>query len=286
MNDKMRNDLKRERETSKPLIIRPTGNWCNLRLGDLWAYRELFYFLAWRDIKVRYKQTVLGVAWAILNPVMQMLVWAFVFGKVAKLPSDGYPYVLITLSGTLVWSYFSEIVNGSAGSLISNTNLITKIYFPRVIIPLSIALRALLDLGIAMLLMMGLMLYLNIRPSVWLVTLPLFVINVTCAAVGIGLLTSALSVKYRDVAKILPYFMQIIFFLTPVAYLQSVIPEKYRWIYFLNPLAGGIEGFRWAWLGIPVEWPMIFYSVIYSFVILVIGVIYFRNLEETFADVI
>jgi len=274
------------RNQSDITIIKPSKGWLSLKLAELWRHRELFYFLAWRDIKVRYKQTILGVAWAVINPVMQMAVWAFVFGKIAKLPSQGIPYVLVTLSGTLVWSYFSEIVNGSSGSLITNTNLITKIYFPRIIIPLSIALRALLDFAIAFLVFMVMALYFKVTPSYLIFVMPFFILTTTLTAVGFGLWVAAVSVKYRDLAKILPYFIQIVFFLTPVAYLNSVIPQKYQWLYYFNPIAGAIEGFRWSLLGTYAFWPRILLSSILALTLFVFGVIYFRGMEKTFADTI
>lgn len=268
------------------LFIRPQKGWLGINFADLWRYRELFYFLAWRDILVRYKQTFLGVAWAIINPIIQMLVWTFIFGKVAKLPSQGIPYALVTLSGTLVWTYFSEIVNSAGGSLLNNTNLITKIYFPRLIIPLSVVLRALLDFAVAFGVFMIMMLFYRVKPTLLLLTLPFFIVLATIIAVGIGLWAATISVKYRDVAKILPYFIQVGFFLTPVAYLMEIIPQKYLWIYYLNPMVGAIEGFRWALLGTPVLWAKLIIQIFISFAVLISGLFYFRRFERKFADVI
>lgn len=270
----------------KAIVIKSTKGWTSLRLGDLWRYRGLFYFLAWRDIKVRYKQTVLGVAWAVINPLLYMAVWTLIFGRIAKLPSAGVPYALITLTGTLIWSYFSEIVNGAGGSIIQNTNLVTKVYFPRLIIPLSVALRALLDFLIAFAVFMALMLYYRIVPTLNLIYFPLFLIIATVTAVGIGLWVAALSVKYRDVAKILPHFIQIAFFLTPVAYLSSAIPQRYQWISYINPIAGAIDGFRWALLRMPVGWGQIAVQASIAVLICLSGMFYFRNFEKTFADII
>lgn len=268
------------------IVIKPVRGWGLIGLGELWHFRELFYFLAWRDIKVRYKQTALGVAWAILNPLTQMLAWSFVFGKVAKLPSEGIPYILITLTGTLVWNYFSEIVNGSGNSIVNNANLITKIYFPRIIIPLSVVLRALLDFGIALIIAAIVMFYFKITLNITILLLPFFILLATLIAAGVGLWASAISVKYRDVAKILPYLIQLWFFLTPVAYLNSVVPQKYQWVYFLNPISTAIEGFRWALLGIPISWSRIAVSVSMALLIMVSGVLYFKRLEQSFADII
>jgi len=256
-----------ETVSSQTVIIEPSKGWRSLRLHELWQYRELFYFLAWRDVKVRYKQTVLGITWAVINPVIQMVVWTFIFGKIAKLPSTGIPYALITLSGILAWSYFSEIVNGAGNSMVTNNNLISKIYFPRLIIPLSIFLRALLDFGIALLVFIGMMIYFREAPTFAMFTLPFFIALATITAVGTGLWAAAISVKYRDVAKILPFFIQIAFFLTPVAYLNAAIPAKYHWVYYLNPMAGTIEGFRWALLGMPISWPKVIIQISVAIII-------------------
>jgi len=268
------------------IVIKPTRGWASIKFHELWQYRELFYFLAWRDIKVRYKQTVLGVLWAVLNPLTQMLTWAFIFGKVARLSSGDIPYILVTLTGTLIWNYFSEIVNGSGNSVINSANLVSKIYFPRLIIPLSVVLRALLDFGIAFVMAIIIMFYFRITPHLITLTLPLFILLATVIAVGIGLWASAVSVKYRDVAKILPYFIQLCFFLTPVAYLNSVVPPKYQWIYYLNPMAGAIEGFRWALLGTPMAWDKLAVTSFVALCILISGIFYFKRFERTFADVI
>lgn len=286
MKKMMRNIFLDTENVADDIIIQPNENGFTLGLGELWRFRELFFFLAWRDIKVRYKQTFLGVAWAIINPVMQMLVWAFVFGKIAQLPSEGVPYILITLSGTLCWSYFTEIVNGASSSLISNTNLVTKIYFPRIIIPLSVVLRALMDFIIGLFVLVGMMLHLKTFSIFSIIYLAGFLLIASFVAIGVGLWVSALSVKYRDLAKILPYFIQMAFFLTPVAYLGTTIPAKYQWISYLNPMAGTIDGFRWALLGFPVNWFKVLSCLIISIVLLFSGIIYFRNFERSFADLI
>ncbi|MBI4707550.1 MAG: ABC transporter permease [Candidatus Omnitrophica bacterium] len=268
------------------IIIEPTKGWACLKLQELWQYRELFYFLALRDIKVRYKQTFLGVSWALVNPLMQMFVWAFVFGVIAKFPSAGVPYVLITLSGTIAWNYFSEIVNGAGNAMLTNTNLISKIYFPRLIIPLSVVLRALLDFVIASVLLILMIFYFRVQLSLSIIFLPVFIILITLISSGVGLWAAAISVKFRDVGKILPYFIQTIFFLTPVAYLKAAIPQKYLWLYYLNPVAGAIDGLRWVFLGIPFSWNWLFLQVLISVIIFVSGLFYFKRLERTFADII
>lgn len=267
-------------------VIESTKGRPSLKLRELWRYRELFYFLAWRDIKVRYKQTILGVSWAIFNPLAQMLTWAFLFGKVANLPSAGIPYVLITLTGTSIWNYFSEIVNGSGNSVVNNSNLISKIYFPRLIIPLSVVLRGLLDFSISFLMAIIIMLYFKVTPHLTILTIPIFILLATIIAVGTGLWASAASVKYRDVGKILPYFIQLCFFLSPVAYLNSIVPQKYQWLYYLNPISGVIEGFRWALLNTPISVDRLILSTFLSLFILISGIYYFNRLEKTFADVI
>lgn len=268
------------------VMINPPGRRISLGLSELWQYRELLYFLAWRDVKVRYKQTFLGVAWAVLNPVIQMFVWAFIFGRVANLSSNGVPYVLITLSGTLAWNFFSEIVTGSSNSMITNTNLVTKIYFPRELVPLSIVFRALIDFGITLIILGGVLVYFKVplTPSVFL--FPCFVFILILTAIGIGLFSSALSVKYRDVAKIIPYFLQICFFITPVAYLNAAIPGKFQWLYNLNPMAGVIEGVRWSLLHTPVFWPRIAFSGSIGLFLFVAAIFYFKRSEQTFADII
>jgi len=270
----------------KKMVLKPTKGLASLKLAELWKYRELFYFLAWRDIIVRYKQTALGIAWAVINPLLQMVIWTFIFGKVAKLPSAGLPYALITLSGTLFWTYFSEIVNGAGNGMITNSNLISKIYFPRLIIPLSVVLRALLDFGIALLIFIPVMFYYKICPSLAVFALPVFVLLVTIIAVGVGLWAAAISVKYRDVAKILPYFIQLGFFVTPVAFLNVALPLNCQWIFNLNPLSGAISGFRWALLGTSFSWGDIGFSFLISLIIFVSGLFYFKCLERSFADLI
>lgn len=267
-------------------VIEATKGWRTLDIGQLWRFRELFYFLAWRDIKVRYKQTALGILWAIFNPLIKMLTFAFLFGRIARVPSEGIPYILITLTGTLVWNYFSEIVSGSSSSVLDNTNLISKVYFPRLIIPLSVVLRALLDLGIAMVMAAAILLFYRagIRPA--LLAFPLFILLITVTASGVGLWASAMSAKYRDVAKILPHFIQIAFFLTPVAYLSSAVPEKFRWLYYLNPVAGAIDGIRWAFLGTGISWGSLSAATAIAGLVFISGLFYYRRLERTFADVI
>ncbi|MBI4981616.1 MAG: ABC transporter permease [Candidatus Omnitrophica bacterium] len=276
----------RKTDALKKIVIEPTKGWACLKLYELWQYRELFYFLALRDIKVRYKQTFLGVSWALINPLMQMFVWAFVFGVIAKFPSSGVPYVLITLSGTIAWSYFSEIVNGAGNAMLTNTNLISKIYFPRLIVPLSVVLRALLDFVIAAILLILMMFYLRVPLSLPIIFLPIFIVLITLVSSGVGLWAAAISVRFRDVGKILPYFIQILFFLTPVAYLKSAIPQKYLWLYYLNPVTGAIDGLRWAFLGITFSWNWLVLQALISVIIFVSGLFYFKRLERTFADII
>lgn len=270
----------------KIIVIEPTKGWRSLKLHELWEFRDLFYYLAWRDIKVRYKQTFFGVAWAVLNPMAQMLIWAFLFGKIARFPSNGLPYILIALTGTLVWNYFSTIVTGCSNSVVNNANLISKIYFPRLIIPFSVILLGLVDFTVAFTVGIFIMMYYQVVPHLQLVVLPVFVLLATVSALGIGLWSSAVGVKYRDIGKLIPYLIQLCFFVTPVAYLGSVIPEKYQWVFYLNPIAGAIDGFRWSLLGMPISWDRLAISSTAALAAFVYGIFYFKRMERTFADVI
>lgn len=272
--------------TAKMIVIQPTKGWRSLKLHELWEFRDLFYFLAWRDIKVRYKQTFFGVAWAVFNPLAQMLIWAFLFGKVAKLPSQGMPYILIALTGTLVWNYFSAVVNGCSNSVVSNANLISKIYFPRLIIPLSVILLGLLDFAVAFGVGILIMSYYGVVPHLPFIMFPVFILLATISALGIGLWAAAVSVKYRDIGKLIPYALQLCFFLTPVAYLGSVLPAKFQRLFYLNPVAGAIDGLRWSLLGMPIALDRLAVSSAVALATFVFGIYYYKRMERTFADVI
>ncbi len=258
---------------------------------DLWRYRELFGFLAWRDILVRYKQTVIGVAWAVIRPLLTILIGAGIFGGLAKLPSDGVPYAIMVCAGTLPWYFFSSALSESAGSLVGNANLISKIYFPRMILPASAVVVAFVDFAISMLILAGLMLWYGMAPTWRLCTLPLFTLLAFISAMGPGLLFTALNVKYRDFRYIIPFVVQFGQFISPVFYSTTAIQEKYgdlgRTVVALNPIVGVIDGFRWAICGTTqLHWESFVLSTGLSVLLLIVGVWYFRRTEKTFADVI
>jgi lipopolysaccharide transport system permease protein len=259
--------------------------------ADLWRYRELFGFLAWRDILVRYKQTVIGVAWAVIRPLLTIVIGAGIFGTVAKLPSDGVPYAIMVCAGTLPWFFFSSALSESAGSLVGNANLISKVYFPRMILPASAVVVAFVDFAISMIILAGLMIWYGMMPTWRLCLLPLFTALAFVTAMGPGLLFTALNVKYRDFRYIIPFVVQFGQFVSPVFYSTSVIQERFgdtgRIIVSINPIVGVIDGFRWAILGTTeMHWGSFAISSVLSLLFLVVGIKYFRHTERTFADVI
>jgi lipopolysaccharide transport system permease protein len=268
-------------------LIEPSRGWVSLKLHDVWEYRELLYFMVWRDIKVRYKQTVLGAAWAIIQPLFTMVVFSLFFGKLGKIPSDGIPYPIFSYAGLLPWSYFSGAMSGSSNSLVGSSGLIRKVYFPRLVIPISDVLSGLVDFAVAFTVLIGLMIYYGIYPSLAnIIFLPLFLLLGIVTALGVGLWLSALNVEYRDVRFILPFITQVWLFATPVAYPSSMLPEPWRTVYGINPMAGVVEGFRWVLVGTNPPGPMLAVSVIVSLVLLVTGAFYFRRMEKTFADIV
>jgi len=278
----------RESDRGRPtLLIRPSRGWAALDLADLWQYRELIYFLTWRDIKVRYKQTVLGGAWAILQPFLTMVVFSVFFGRLAGIPSDGLPYPIFAYCALLPWQLFAHALTESSNSLVANERLITKVYFPRLVVPISAVLAGLLDFLVAFVVLIGMMMYYHIRPTAAVWTVPLFLLLAVGAALGVGLWLSALNVQYRDVRYTIPFLTQFWLFLTPVAYPSTLVPVSWRALYGLNPMAGVVEGFRWALLG-KTEGPgaLLAVSVAITIVILVGGLYYFRRMEKTFADVV
>jgi homopolymeric O-antigen transport system permease protein len=269
------------------LRIEPAKRWTSIDFKELWEYRELLYFLTWRDIKVRYKQTVLGAAWAIIQPLFMMVVFSLFFGKLAKVPSDGIPYPVFTFCGLLPWQFFSTAVADSSNSLVGNQHLITKVYFPRLVIPISAVLRGVVDFSIAFVILLVLMLLYGIVPGWNIIVLPGFVLFAICTALAVGLWLSALSVKYRDVRYLINFLVQFWLFATPVAYPSSLVPEKWRAIYGLNPMAGVVEGFRWALLGKSSALGAILWvSMAVVAIVLVGGLYYFRRMEQEFADII
>ncbi len=277
----------RSREREEPtVIIEPSGPWPRIDLRELWAYRNLFLFLVWRDIKVRYAQTVLGAGWAILQPVLAMVVFTVIFGNFAKIPSDGVPYPVFSLAALVPWIYFSTALTTASNSLIANPNLITKVYLPRLVIPLAPVLAGLVDFAIALVILFAMMLAFGIVPSSGVAVLPILVLIMMMAAAGIGCLLAALNVQYRDVKHIVPFLVQVLMFASPIVYPMSLVPEAYRVAYALNPMAGVIEGFRSVLLGTnSISWSLLSVSAVSSVVFLTIGALYFRRMERVFADV-
>lgn len=274
-------------QTGATTIIRPSQGWFSLRLGELWQYRELLYFLVWRDLKVRYKQTVLGVAWAIIQPFFTMVVFSIVFGQLMKVPSEGVPYPIFAYSALLPWNYFASAMSRSGQSLVSSASLITKVYFPRLVIPIAATGAGLVDFAIAFVILVGMMLFYRIVPTAAVITLPAFMLLSTATALSMGLWLSALNVRYRDVGYVIPFLVQVWLFASPVAYPTTLLPERWRALYGLNPMAGVVEGFRWALLGTEgVPGLMLVISALVVMLVLVSGLFYFRRMEKTFADVV
>ena len=266
--------------------IKPATGWANLELRELWDYRELLYFLTWRDVKVRYKQTALGAAWAVIQPLFMMLVFSLFFGRLAKVPSDGIPYPVFTLCALLPWQLFAHALTESGNSMVSNERLITKVYFPRLVIPIAAVLGGLIDFAIALVLLLLMMAFYGIVPTWAVVTLPAFVLLAVLTALGVGLWLSALNVQYRDVRYTLNFLVQFWLFATPVAYPSSLVPERWRPLMGLNPMAGVVEGFRWAMLGTAKPPGAILgVSIVVVVLILIGGLYYFRRMESTFADI-
>ena len=267
------------------LWIRPVRGWSGPRLRDLWEYRELAFFLTWRDISVRYKQTALGASWALIQPFMTMVVFSVFFGRLGHIPSDGLPYPLFAFCALLPWQLFASSLGEAGNSLVSNQTLITKVYFPRLVIPMSATLSGLVDFAIAFVLLGGMMVFFHVSPTAAVWTLPLFVLLALVTALGAGLWLSALNVQYRDVRYTIPFLTQFWLFATPIAYPSSLVPERWRALYGLNPMAGVVEGFRWALLGTGhAPGPLLAVSVAASLVMLITGLFYFSRMERTFAD--
>ena len=268
-------------------IIEPKKGWIPIDLKEIWNYRELLYFLTKRDIKVRYKQTVLGGLWAIIQPVFTMIVFTLFFGRLAKMPSDGIPYPIFVYAGLLPWTYFANAVSASGNSLVGSANLITKVYFPRLIIPASASLAGLLDFFIAMLVMGAMMIYYQFVPSIGILLFPFLVGLTFLCAVGVGLWLSALNVQYRDIRYVIPFLVQLWMFVSPVIYPISMVPQKYQWLLALNPMGGVIEAYRASLLGhMPINWFLLGLSTVIIIILFLSGLYYFRRMEKTFADVI
>lgn len=268
-------------------VYEPTHGWLSLRLGELWHYRELLYFLTWRDVKIRYKQTALGVAWAVLQPLITMVIFSVIFGQLAKLPSDGIPYPVFSYAALLPWGLFSGALQRAGTSLVTNANLITKVYFPRLVIPISAVAAGLVDFVISFVVLLGLMLYYKITPTWMILTIPFFVLLAVLTALAVSLWLSALNVQYRDVQYMIPFLIQAWMYASPVAYSAGLIPTgPWRIIYGLNPMAGVIQGFRWALLGGNPPDVLMAISVVMVLLLLVSGLYYFRRMERTFVDVV
>jgi len=268
-------------------VIRPTRGWHFLDLRELWTYRELIYFLTWRDIKVRYKQTAIGVVWAVLQPLAMMLVFTLFFGRLAQIPSDGIPYPLFAYAALLPWHLFSRSISESTNSLVTDQRLIGRVYFPRMIVPMAVTLAAIVDFVIASGLLLILMLFYGVLPGVAVVWLPFFVFTLLATALGVGFWLSALNIEYRDVMYAVPFLSQFWLFVTPVVYPSSLVPEQWRVLYGLNPMAGVVEGFRWALLGTGnVDVPMVCISSAVAIFLLLSSIAWFRHQERTFVDAI
>jgi len=268
-------------------VISATRGWTALRLGELWKYRELLYFLVWRDVKVRYKQTLLGAAWAVLQPLLTMIIFTLVFSKLAKVPSDNVPYPIFVYCALVPWQLFVYALAESGNSLVNSQHLVTKVYFSRLVIPVAPVLAGLVDFSIAFVLLLGMMVYRGVHPGIAILTLPFFLLLAIATALGVGLWLSALNVEYRDVRHTIPFLTQFWLFASPIAYPSSAVPAKWRILYGLNPMAGVVEGFRWALLGThTTPGPMVLVSAVAVVALIFTGLVYFRRVEKTFADVV
>lgn len=270
-------------------VRRPRTGWFDLALGELWDYRDLLATLVWRNLAVRYKQSVIGIAWAILKPVMQMVVFSVVFGRLANLPSDGIPYPVFLYAGLLPWTYFSSTITSASGSLIAGGNMINKVYFPRMVLPFSYLFTGLIDLALSMLVLFGMMAWYraDIAFGARMLLFPGFLLPAIAFAGGLSLWLSATAVRYRDVHHLVPYLLQIGMFVTPVVYAVNLLPARFQWLLQLNPMTGVVEGFRWSLLGKPMEgWGMMGGGFLIGLLLLFSGMVYFRRVERTMADVI
>lgn len=271
-----------------PMVrIEPTKGWISLKLGELWDYKELLYFLIWRDIKVRYKQTVLGASWAIIQPFFTMVVFSIFFGRLAKIPSDGMPYPIFSFAALVPWTFFSNGLSKASNSLVGSSNLIKKVYFPRLAIPIANVLSGVVDFVLAFIVLIVMMIFFGITPTINVLWLPFFLLLALVTSLGVSLWLSAMNVQFRDVQYIIPFITQFWLFATPIAYPSSLLSEPWRTVYAINPMVGVVEGFRWALLGSnTVPGPMIMVSSLVSVLLLISGAFYFRRLEKTFADVV
>ena len=267
-------------------VIEATSGWSFPDFNELWAYQDLFYFLIWRDIKVLYAQTILGMSWAILNPLVQIVVFSVIFGQVAKLATDGIPYVLFSTVAIIPWTYMSESMGSSSQSLVSGQNLLGKIYFPRIIFPLTPVLAKLVDFSISLILLVGVMFYYQVTPTWNLLYLPLMLLFMMMIPAGVGFWLSSLAIRYRDVKFAMPFIMRMLIYSAPILYTASSIPDQYRTLYSLNPVVGVIEGFRACLLGLPMPWEFILPGMVTAIILFIFGMVYFRRMERVVVDVI
>jgi lipopolysaccharide transport system permease protein len=268
-------------------VIRPSKGWSGLNLGELWRYRELVYFMIWRDVKVRYKQTLLGAAWAVIQPFFTMVVFSVFFGQLAKIPSDNIPYPIFSYTALLPWQVFENGISKAGNSLVAGRNLITKVYFPRLAVPLASVVSGLVDFVLAFIVLIGMMLYYGFHPTSAIWFLPILLILTLITALGTGLWLSALNVAYRDVGYVIPFVVRLWFFLTPITYSASIVPEAFQTLYALNPMTGVVQGFRWAMLGVGSPPSLLLAaSTVAALILLASGALYFRRMERTFADVV
>lgn len=265
----------------------PVKGWAGPKLRELWEYRELLYFFVWRDIKVRYKQTVLGAAWAIIQPFFTMVIFSLFFGRLANVPSDGLPYPIFSYAALVPWTFFATALTQASSSLVVSANMVKKIYFPRLTLPLATVLAGIVDFVLAFIVLLGMMFYYGRMPTTNVVWLPLFLLLALISSLGVSLWLSAMNVQFRDVRFTIPFITQAWLFLTPIAYPSSLLPERWRALYGLNPMAGVVEGFRWALLGTDTPpGPMTIVSAVVSLILLIGGAFYFRRMEQSFADVL
>ncbi len=271
-----------------PIIrIEPSPGWVSLKFRELWEFRELLYFLAWRDIQIRYKQTALGMAWAIIQPFFTMIVFSIFFGALAQIPSDGIPYPIFSYAALVPWTFFANGLTQSSNSLVTGAQLIKKVYFPRLIVPVAAVLSGVVDFVLAFIVLLGMMLYYGLVPTANVVWLPAFLVLALITSLGVGLWLSSLNVQYRDVRHAVPFITQFWLFATPIAYPSTLLSEPWRTLYGLNPMVGVVEGFRWALLGTDTQpGTMVLLSCLMALIILIAGAFYFRRMEKTFADVV
>ncbi len=274
-----------DNEANKTVIERKAG-WRWVNWHELWEYRDLFFFLVWRDVKTRYAQSILGIGWAVIQPVFSMIVFTIVFGNLAKVSSEGLPYAIFNYTAMVPWTYFSNALTASTGSLVASKDLITKVYFPRLVVPIAPVIGKLVDFGIAFLILLGMMLWFQIPPTIWVLVLPLLIGLMMLTAAGLGMWLTALSIQYRDINYAMGFAVQLLMYAAPVVYPASSVPQQFRLLYALNPMVGVIEGFRSALLNTnPMPWDFIAIGTVVAVLLLVTGIFYFRRMEKIFADV-